>query len=57
MRTVEAVEKVPEQIFGRDAEKSDLIECATINDLMLARVSDPRKRPINRTEGVFLLAR
>jgi hypothetical protein len=32
---VEAVEKVPKQIFGRDAEKKDLTECATINDLIL----------------------
>jgi hypothetical protein len=31
---VEAVEKVPKQILGRDAEKNDLIECARINDLM-----------------------
>jgi hypothetical protein len=34
---VEAVEKVPKQILGRDPEKSDLIECATINDLMLGK--------------------
>jgi hypothetical protein len=34
---VEAVEKVPKQIFGRDAEKNDLTECATINDLILGR--------------------
>ena len=34
---VEAVEKVPKQILGRDAEKSDLIECATINDLMFGK--------------------
>lgn len=34
---VEAVEKVPRQILGRDAEKSDLIECATIDDLMLGK--------------------
>jgi hypothetical protein len=34
---VEAVEKVPKQILGRDAEKSDLIECATINDFMLRK--------------------
>jgi hypothetical protein len=34
---VEAVEKVPKQIFGRDAEKNDLIECATINDLILGK--------------------
>ena len=30
----ETVEKVPKQILGGDAEKSDLTECATINDLM-----------------------
>jgi hypothetical protein len=34
---VEAVEKVPKHILGRDAEKNDLIECATINDLMLGK--------------------
>jgi len=34
---VEAVEKVPKQILGRDAEKSDLTECTTINDLMLGK--------------------
>jgi hypothetical protein len=34
---VEAVEKVPKQILGRDVEKSDLIECATINDLILGK--------------------
>jgi len=34
---VEAVEKVPKQILGRNAEKGDLTECATINDLMLAK--------------------
>jgi hypothetical protein len=34
---VEAVEKVPKQILGRDVEKNDLIECATINDLMLGK--------------------
>ena len=36
-RDVEAVEKVPKQILGRDAEKNDLTECATINDLMLGK--------------------
>jgi hypothetical protein len=34
---VEAVEKVPKQALARDAEKSDLIEWATINDLMLGK--------------------
>ena len=34
---VEAVEKVPKQILGQDAEKSDLIEFARIKDLMLGK--------------------
>ena len=37
MRSVEAVEKVPKQIFGWDVEKNDLTECATINDLILGK--------------------
>ena len=37
MTSVEPVEKVPKEIFGRDAEKSDLTECATINDLILGK--------------------
>jgi antitoxin MazE len=32
--TVEAVEKVPKQIPGQDAEKNDVTECATINNLI-----------------------
>ena len=36
-RSVEAVEKVSKQILGRDAEKSDLTESATINDLMIGK--------------------
>jgi hypothetical protein len=35
--TVEAVEKVPEEILGRDAEKSDIIEYGPINNFMLAK--------------------
>ena len=34
---VEAVEKVPKQVLARDAGKSDLTECATINDLMAGK--------------------
>jgi hypothetical protein len=37
MPDVEPVEKVPKEIFGRDAEKNDLTECATINDLMFGK--------------------
>jgi len=35
--SVEAVEKVSKQILRRDTEKSDLIEYAAINDLMLGK--------------------
>jgi hypothetical protein len=49
---VEAVEKVPKQILGRDAEKSDLIECATINDLMLGRDQEtPENHPLIAGRG------
>jgi hypothetical protein len=34
---VESVEKVPKRIFGQDAGKSDFIEYATINDLILGK--------------------
>jgi hypothetical protein len=40
-RSNETVEKVHKQILGRDAEKSDFIECATINDLMLGKGQVP----------------
>jgi hypothetical protein len=40
---VEAVEKVPKQIPGRDAEKDNLMRCATINDLMLGRDQETHK--------------
>jgi hypothetical protein len=56
--TVEAVEKVPKQILGRDAEKSDLIECAATSDLVLRRrASDPRKHRSRSSKGLFLQAR
>jgi hypothetical protein len=51
---VEAVEKVPKQILGRGAEKSDLIECATINDLMLGRGQEtPENHPLIAGKGFF----
>jgi len=40
-RVVEAVEKVLKQILGRDVEKNDLTECATINDLALVKDQVP----------------
>ena len=55
---VEAVEKVLKQIPGRDAEKNDLTECATINDLMLGKgQGDPRKHRSHSSKGLFLQAR
>jgi len=33
----ETVEKIPEEILVRDAEKNDLTEYATINDFMIVR--------------------
>jgi hypothetical protein len=51
---VEAVEKVSKQILGRDVEKSDLIECAMINDLM-GRKSQvtPENHPLIVVRGFF----
>ncbi len=59
MHGVEVVEKVPKQILRRDTEKSDLIECATTNDLMLGKgqSSDLRKRRSHSSKGFFLQAR
>jgi len=54
IRTVEAVEKVPKQIPGQDAKKSDLIECATINDLMPGKgSSDFRPATLIVVTGFF----
>ena len=51
---VEAVEKVPKQILGRDAEKSDLIECATINNLMPGKGQvTPENHPLILVRGFF----
>jgi len=52
--SAETVEKVPKQLLGWDAEKNDLTESTTINDLIMMRGhGDPRKPPINYTEGFF----
>jgi hypothetical protein len=50
---VEAVEKVPKQIPGRDAEKSDLTECATINDLMFAKGQEPPENTVLTRQDDF----
>ena len=47
MQIAEAVEKVLKQIFGRDAEKSNPLECATINNLMLGKGQEtPENHPL-----------
>ena len=43
----EPVEKDPKQILGREAEKNDLTECATINDLTMMRgYETPKNHPL-----------
>jgi hypothetical protein len=50
----ETVEKAPKQTVGRDAEKNDFTESATINDLTIMKGRpDPPKSGINYTEGFF----
>ena len=57
-RLVEAVEKAPKHILRRDAERSDLIECAAINDLMPGKCQvTPEKHPLIVVRGRFLQAR
>jgi hypothetical protein len=52
--SVEAVEKVPKKILGRDAEKSDLLECTTINDLMLGKGQEtPKNIALTRQKDFF----
>ena len=48
----ETVEKVPKQILGGDAEKNDLTECATINDLITMRGHEtPENHPLTILKG------
>jgi hypothetical protein len=48
----ETVEKVPKQILGGDAGKNDLVECATINDLIIMRGQEtPENHPITILKG------
>jgi len=50
--TGETVEKVPKQILGGDAEKNDLTECATINDLIIMRGHEtPENHPLTILKG------
>jgi len=41
--TGETVEKVPKRILGRDAEKNDFTECATINHPTIMKGHDTPK--------------
>jgi hypothetical protein len=51
---VEAVEKVSKQILRQNAEKGDLIECATINDLMIAKGQErPPKTSFSLVKRTF----
>ena len=50
--TGETVEKVPKQILGGDAEKNDLTECATINDLIIMKGHEtPKNQALTILKG------
>jgi len=52
--SVEAAEKVRKQDLARDAEKSDLIEWATINDFMFTKGQEtPKNHPLKPVRGFF----
>jgi hypothetical protein len=52
--SVESVEKVPKGTFVRNAEKNNLTECATINDLMLGRGQEiPENHLLIAVRGFF----
>ena len=53
MWSAEAVGKVPKQILRRDTEKSDLIECATINDLRLGKGQVTRENVASTVKRTF----
>jgi hypothetical protein len=53
MSNVEPVEKVPKQIFGRDAGKSDLIKCTTINDLIVGKGQETLKTSFSLDKRAF----
>ena len=51
--TGETVEKVPKQILGGDAEKNNLTECATINNLIIMKGHDetPKNQALTILKG------
>ena len=52
MSTGETVEKVRKQILGRDAEKNDFTECATINDLTIMKGREtPKNQALTILKG------
>ena len=50
---VGAVEKDPKEILGRDVEKDDLTEFATINDLILGRGQVTPKTSLSLVKRTF----
>jgi len=44
---------IPKRIPGRDAERNDLIDCATTNDLMLEKGQAPGNIVITRQKDFF----
>jgi hypothetical protein len=53
---VEIGEKVPKQVLGKDAEKSDFIECATITYLQVGK-SQETSENVALSKGLLLQAR
>ncbi len=54
INVLEAVEKVSKKILGQDEEKSYLLKCATINDLMLGEGQvTPENIVLTRQKGFF----
>ena len=55
--TVETVEKVPKQILGGDAEKNDLTECATIDDLIIRKGHEiPKNQALTILKGFLTVS-
>ncbi len=52
MSTGETVEKVSKQLLGRGAEKNDITECATSNDLAIVKGPEtPENHPLSILKG------
>ena len=53
---VEALEKIPKEILALELEKNELTECATLNDLMLAKGQVTRKKSFSLVKRTFSTA-